>query len=336
MSEPRISRRARARGVSLVELMVAITLGTLLVFGATKLYVDSRKTHDVNEATARLQETARFAMSVLESDIRMSNYWGLVKGASLVTGSAAQDSTSGTGEHRCGTNYARDLMLNLDGSNNAFKRNKTLDFPSSCAPYGAGAVASADTLTVRRASTNDGTAGTGRLQICSNRMAAALVTDSTGCTAAPSGKISDLITHTYYISQDSVGRAGVPSLRRLTLVAGPEIRDDEIIPGIEDLQVQFGIDPSGSSGRASRYVNPGDVPAGAQVVSVRIWLLVRSEDPEPEFVDGRTYSYGDRDAAGTTATLNSASAAGVPYAPADNFRRLLVSRTIQIRNALGT
>lgn len=326
-------------GVSLIELMVAVTIGAVLIFGATQVYVDSRNTYEVNESAARLQETARYALGVIEPDVRMSNYWGLVKGAGLITGQASQAVTSVGAPTDCGNNFARDLLLNLDGSNNAYRRNTALEFASGCSAFGAGAVASADTLTVRRAATVVGAPATGKLQICSTRIAGELVTDSTGCTAAPEGQINDLTVHTYYVSRDSTQRAGLPSLRRQTLIStaiGPEIRNDEIIPGVEDLQIQFGIDPTGTTGIATRYVNPGATPAGAQVVSVRIWLLIRSENIEVGFTDGRTYTYGDRTSATTTADLNAAGAAGLRYAPDDNFRRLLVSRTIQVRNALGT
>jgi hypothetical protein len=129
-------------------------------------------------------------------------------------------------------------------------------------------------------------------------------------------------------------------LRRKTLIAGPAIRDDEIIPGIEDMQVQFGIDPTGTSGIATRYIDPDTLSVNDQVVSVRIWFLVRSEKSEVGFKDGRVYEYGDRvsaDNGGCNVTnLNATGAAGCAYAPGDGFRRLLVSRTIQIRNALGT
>ena len=40
----RLQGRARARGVSLIELLVAVTIGGLLIFGATQVYVDSRAT----------------------------------------------------------------------------------------------------------------------------------------------------------------------------------------------------------------------------------------------------------------------------------------------------
>ena len=330
-----LHQRARARGVSLIELLVAVTIGAVLIFGATKVYVDSRATYEVNETAARLQETARYAMSVIEPDIRMSNYWGLVKGAGIVINQAAQTAASAGAPTSCGNNFAHDLQRNLEANNNAYALG--------CAAWvhadrtGTGQVFSADTLTVRRASSTLSTGTTGRLRICSTRIFANLVTDSSACTAAPNGQVNDLVVNTYYVDRDSTHRFGLPALRRQALIAGPAFSSDEIIGGIEDLQVQFGIDPSGSSGSAQRYVNPAAVPLGAQVVSVRIWLLVRAENPEVGFRDNRTYEYADRAVAtGTTADLNAANAAGRAYVPADGFRRLLVSRTIQIRNSLGT
>jgi hypothetical protein len=182
------------------------------------------------------------------------------------------------------------------------------------------------------------------LRVCSSRTDGALVNDASGCTPAPTGQINDLVVNSYYVDRDSDELAGLPSLRRwsvlnVPITAAPQFRDNEIAPGIEDMQIQFGIDPTGNSGSATQYVNavgPATL-AAAQIVSVRIWLLVRAETPEVGFVDKRTYVYGDRLAAnGTTTSLNSAGAAGKAYKPGDGFHRLLVSRTIMIRNALGT
>jgi type IV pilus assembly protein PilW len=322
--------RARARGLSLIELLVAVTIGGLLIFGATQVYVDSRATYEVNETAARLQETARYAFSVLEPDIRMSNYWGLVKGAGVVINQASQSVASAGAPTNCGTNFARDLQQNLEANNNGYG--------FGCTAYGAGAVITSDTLTVRRASAAASVGTTGRLRICSTRLFASLVTDSSACTAPPNGQVNDLVVNAYYVDRDSTHRAGLPSLRRHALIAGPTFDlNEEVIPGVEDMQVQFGIDPSGTAGSAQRYVNPSAIPTGAQIVSVRIWLLVRAENPEVGFTDTRTYAYADRaTATGIVSDLNAAAAAGRAYRPRDGFRRLLVSRTIQIRNALGT
>jgi len=80
---------------------------------------------------------------------------------------------------------------------------------------------------------------------------------------------------------------------------------------------------------------------------VRIWLLVYSDQPESGFTDNRIYQYGDRlQATGVTGDLNAAAGAGMAYQPSLNAdasfngpqhrRRLLISRTIAIRNAAGT
>ena len=62
-----------ARGYSLVELMVAMTLSGLLIGGAMQVYSDSSKSYGIHETASRLEESARYAFSVLEPDVRMAN-----------------------------------------------------------------------------------------------------------------------------------------------------------------------------------------------------------------------------------------------------------------------
>lgn len=349
-------RRLRSRGVSLIELLVALTIGIVIVLGATQVYVDSRNAYGVNETASRLQESARFAISVIEPDIRLANYWGLVKGFQWVEGRALQTDAaaavaSGDDTNICGTNFAVDLSRNIQGDNNSFTLSGSRT--SECNGYNSQPVASADTLTVRRAASTTSVAADNTLQICSTRTMAYLFSDgATTCPAAPEGRINDLSVNAYYIARDSEGQTGVPSLRRYSLQPGganePTFEDLEIISGIEDMQVQFGIDTTGSTGNGvQRYINPGAaVPANSQIVAVRIWLLIRSDSPELGFVDGNVYEYGDRSSAnGYTSDLTDVNAASKAYRPTDagdelasvkHYRRLLVSRTIQIRNALGT
>ena len=65
----------------------------------------------------------------------------------------------------------------------------------------------------------------------------------------------------YYIANNSVERPGWPALRvkALTEVGGAaQFRDEEILPGVEDLQVEFGVARAAADG-ATRvlYVAPG-------------------------------------------------------------------------------
>lgn len=356
--------RARMQGLSLVELMVALTISVVLIFGATQVYVDSRNAYNVNESIARLQENARYAMGVIEPDIRMANYYGLVKGASLVSGQAAQTAGAATIANNaqvlvCGTNFAVDLMTTLQGDNNSYVLSPSRGAGcNTVSGWATSAQVSSDTLTVRRASTVPSVDGGGNplsvanvLQVCSTRLAARVYSDGSACGAALSSRVNNLIVNAYYVDNNATQAAGTPSLRRksLTTIGGvKQFIDQEVMAGVEDLQVQFGIDPTAVTGVATQYVNPNAVPAGAAVVSVRVWLLLRSDAPEPGFIDIRTYQYGDRLLAngGAVSVLNAGGSAARAYQPSlaasnaltsiKRYRRLLISRTFQIRNSLGT
>ena len=48
------------------------------------------------------------------------------------------------------------------------------------------------------------------------------------------------------------------------------------MPGVQDMQVQFGLDVNGD-GTVERYVNPGTViAASTPIATVQLWLLVVS------------------------------------------------------------
>ena len=63
-------------GLTLVEMMVALAIGSFLIIGAVQIYNQSRQAFVVNESIARVQETAQFAMDTIEADLRMASNWG--------------------------------------------------------------------------------------------------------------------------------------------------------------------------------------------------------------------------------------------------------------------
>lgn len=68
--------RRRQRGLTLIELMVALTIGLFLVSGILYIYLSTRASYASNDAAARVQEDARFAMERLTREIRMAGYTG--------------------------------------------------------------------------------------------------------------------------------------------------------------------------------------------------------------------------------------------------------------------
>jgi type IV pilus assembly protein PilW len=334
------------RGVSLVELMVALVLGLFLIFGAVTVYQQSRTAFRANEAVARMQEAARLAFDVLEADIRMANYWGLSNQSEYIINRAGPSASlpayftggQGTNIDACNVGTAHNWAINLDayldGTNNGYGLNTT-----NCPGIG-GASTTADTLVVRRGGeAQPTTLDVNRIYVQSSRIQGTLFVASSTCTdptlascipagyTPPASQTRELIVHAYYVSNQSTLRTDVPALRRKRFVnvnaasATGAIIDEEIVPGIEDFQVRLGVDTNGAepdgSLNADSYVNPGAVPAGAQVVSATVWLRVRAEDREFSHVDGNAYAYAD---------VNIA-------APGDNYRRIVVSKTIQLRNS---
>jgi type IV pilus assembly protein PilW len=359
-----------ARGVTLVELLISLVIGAVLIAGAVYIYSQSRRSATVNDTQSRLQENVRYAMSQIEPDIQLAGYYGFsnrpddfkfISGGSTSTyitaskmqARAADTAIGGVGStNDCGKNFAVNVIATIDGRNNGYN----LD----CAPPAGtgGAQDNADMLTIRRASTPPadglGKEKANRLQVLVSRLSPTnqyVFADgklpTTPALKANQVQVRDLIVRTYYVSKNSTNPnvAGLPALRVKALADGPafpDASDTEVMRGVEDFQVQFGIDtgdydgngtidpgrdsnsdgiPDAPNGIATRYVNPNDLlkpnslPVGFQVVSVRIWLLVRAETPEQGFVNNRRYVYADRDV-----TVN------------DSFRRVLMSRTIQLRN----
>jgi type IV pilus assembly protein PilW len=315
-------RRSQA-GLTMVELLVALAIGSFLMIGAVQIYKQSRQAFVVNESIARVQETAQFAMDTIEADLRMASNWGRTSRALSIEGRSISGDTNPNGLPEptdCGAGWALDLAMTVDGDNNAY----TL-------PCGAtgGAQGNSDTVTIRRATVDPVPLEAGRLQIQTTRIQGQLFADGTVPTAfTPADSTThNLLVSSYYVAADSDLIPGVPTLRRKTLtVSGgaPDIDDQEVAPGIENLQIQFGVDVD-EDNTVDMYVNPGDqvydptaaghIP-GARVITARVWLVIRGVSPEVGIRDNRDYEPGDVDL-------------GVPN---DQFRRMQVSKTILLRN----
>lgn len=66
----------RLLGFTLVEIMVALAISSILLLGVVEIFSTSKRSHKVNEALARVQENARFAMESLLTDLRKAGYVG--------------------------------------------------------------------------------------------------------------------------------------------------------------------------------------------------------------------------------------------------------------------
>lgn len=66
----------RQRGMSLVEVMIALALGAFITLGIVQLFTANRESYQMNLGQARLQENARFALDFLSQSVRVAGYTG--------------------------------------------------------------------------------------------------------------------------------------------------------------------------------------------------------------------------------------------------------------------
>jgi prepilin-type N-terminal cleavage/methylation domain-containing protein len=328
---------ANARGKSgftLVELMVAMTIGSVALAALLSLLSSASHALATRESVAEMQERARYALASIETDVQLAGYYGLSSrgsefsflsgGTSVATNAqlrqtAAPLTALGTGAQSCGDNFAVDMSLPLQGDDNRFQLG--VNRRAACAARGGGARTGTDTLTIRRGNTTATTLDANRLQLLVNRLDDQqrwLLTDAT----QPAGfillanlrEVHDVMLRSYYVSNDSVGTTAAPALRvkELTRVAGRvDFTDTEVMPGIEDLQVLFVTD-------AGTFA-PESLPPASIVLAARIWVLARAASFEVGYVDPAIYTY-----AGRTTFLSATER---------RYRRVLLTRLVTVRNA---
>ncbi|HSG62513.1 MAG TPA: prepilin-type N-terminal cleavage/methylation domain-containing protein, partial [Pseudomonadales bacterium] len=66
----------KQQGLSLIELMIAVTIGLLLLMGTASMMISNKRIYKEQNEMGRLQENARFAMELIMKDVRRSAFIG--------------------------------------------------------------------------------------------------------------------------------------------------------------------------------------------------------------------------------------------------------------------
>jgi type IV pilus assembly protein PilW len=82
-------RRSRQAGFTLVEMMVAITIGLVVLFGMTATFVNLKNTFRSQDQLGQLQDNERLALTYLTNSINEAGYYPDPKSASTITSSTA-------------------------------------------------------------------------------------------------------------------------------------------------------------------------------------------------------------------------------------------------------
>jgi len=118
------------------------------------------------------------------------------------------------------------------------------------------------------------------------------------------------------------GGSPIPTLKRLELTvdstgATLDMYQVPLVEGIENLQIDYGVDTDGDGVPNGAYVaSPAAVVDWSNVVAVRVSLLARNTEPSPGYTDDKTYDMG---IAGTVA-------------PGGAFKRHVYNTVIRVVN----
>lgn len=286
----------RQKGFSLIELLIAITLGLLLVAGILQIFLASKQTYSTNNALSRVQESGRFAIGFLTDDIRHAGY----RGECI--------STPNNLLKESGVGYSADL----------FDFTKIVDGRSNESPSWVTSRVAGDVIHVKYAASLPGVTASGNTPANANAISLTtasgvaqgtiiIVSDPLGCdifqnrnnanahslsrgsAGTPGNKnpgsnpfshaydssmeILKLQSVSYYIGNNAAGT--LRSLRRVNFSSGAA-DDEELIEGVQDMQILYGM--ADSNRQVSSYVTADNVTNWDNVVSVRIHLLLVSPD----------------------------------------------------------
>ncbi len=324
----RILRR-HEYGLTLIELMVAMLIGLFLALGSLTVFTQSRSSYRTSDGQARLQENLRFVLDTIEPDVRLARFWGLHNEPALVN-------VPGGIVVTCGGVNATALATTLNREVTAVDESvgyaAVVPCPAANAPR-----ADSDVLIVRHVSQQPAVPTAGRLQIRSDLGLSDLFNNGLNPPGyGPLAQTHDLVVNVYYVDNGSNLDPTLPSLRRWTLDGAGNLVDEEMIAGVENLQVQFGVDENGPDLNnvfsITRYVD-GDHPIitpgavgflpNAEIVAVRLWVLMRTEQTEVGLTDIGVYTPPDGD-------LGPIALGGAAYPT--NVRRQQITKTIHLRN----
>lgn len=338
-------------GLSLVELMIAITISLLLMVAATGVFMNTSQSNREIQAAGQQIENGRYAMSTLQEDLHHAGFYG--QHYQVLPGTGTPDPCA-----QVAAAILNGLPFPVQGYNDAGGA------PVSCLPAGD-FVPGTDVLVVRRAQaiplggpatarTDDDAPVAGDVYIQSVPATAEIqiggggynfnVTKADGTPSVllrkngvDAAEIRKFNVHVYFISPCSGtscggGGDGVPTLKRLELTSvggAPGFRVVPIAEGIENLQLEYGIDEapvypvanpftgqSVGDGVPDRYVESPTAADWSNVVTVKIFVLARNTEPSQGYTDTKTYDLG---LAGTVT-------------PGGPFKRHVFTATTQVKN----
>ncbi|WP_431686868.1 PilW family protein [Hahella sp. NBU794] len=310
-----MSRLIAQKGLSLVEVMIALALSALLLIGIFQIFNSNKQAFQLQDGYARVQESGRLAMEMLNRDIRNAAYTGCSNGVNF--NSIVEPSKYKAGIPDFDSSKGIVAYNNISSIASGSELN---NFGLTVGTASGQVIAGTDAIVIKGASPCDG----GKVVSYNQSSASFKIEDAKACginqndivvvsncqyadmfaiTNNPiSGGSVDTVTHganwnvsppkldgsysndsfllrytakVYYVANGANSR---PSLF-VTQLEGTTLVTHELAEGISDMQFLMGEDSSGGDKSVDRFLEPEDAALViGRIVAVKTSFTLESED----------------------------------------------------------
>ncbi len=338
MSAPNLP--SHESGFSLVELMVSVVLGLLLLAGAVATYLASSRSYQEVEQVSALAENAHYAEQLISDALLHVGFFGEAPPEEITPASGFSTSVAGDCAAPASALDARNFLFAGVISGTTI----------GCIADGRAGTGFLVVKRVRPEPQADGPRVGAQLSnplhvngefeppldndtvyVASNPLAGQMFRGNNPVDVGPSGEVAGGTAWPYefevfYVRDTDPGSEDDPPiLARMTLstdISGLAIETQDLVEGVEDIRMSFGID-SDNDAEVDSFVTAAQVTAGNNwdsVLSVELFLVVRSLTQDPAYTDSKVY------------VLPGGNYTPATNADLDNFRRLITSVLVSLRN----
>lgn len=364
---------SRSAGFTIIEFMIAMTLSLLVLAALTTAFVaSSRSRAEIEKANEQI-ENGRFALQILTDDVGMAGFLSSFD-LDVAMGAGTPMPIPTAKPNPCSAALA-DLRAALPMHIQGYDSLAALD--ANLATCLAGFKAGTDILVVRRTATCVGgapncamVAGAPYFQasLCATQLASLNASeyyrldstvgnlDRTRRNCATVADRRQYLVHIYFVAGNDRAGDGIPTLKRAELGNAANPGGFTIVPlahGIQDLQIDYGIDNDGDGAPDVFTSNPDtyDAPGGAvgphadcaahaaecianwrNVMVVRLNLLARNTSASRDHTDTKVYTLGLKDD-GTGRCANESGGTCVAFG--DKFKRHVYQTSVRLNNPAG-
>jgi type IV pilus assembly protein PilW len=317
--------RYKQAGFSVVELMIAMLLSLALAAGVISVFVNNSYSFGQDDNIARMQDDARHALREIAFEISMAGHYADLHIPDTVTpdgGLTIGTDCGPAGEvnwmyrtNEAGTENTMSIAA-IDNASNA-------DVVNAHSCFGANEIEpGTDVVAIRRvAGGATGVLTANSVYLRTNGTVGLLF--KAPMPVAPTITIAvpradwQYRPSIYFIRQfANTPGDGIPTLcRKVLRGAGPSMTSECLATGIENLQIEYGIDTT-EDGHSNLYMTNPTLTDMQDVVAARIFLVARTTDIDTRYTNDKTYSVSN----------------SVDLIPNDSFHRRVFSTSVSIQN----